>query len=404
MTARPAPVPGNSSGTLTPFDDKYMADPFTVYADLHTRGPVHRIRTPEGTPAWLVTRFRDVQRLLGDRRLARNIRYASDIYRAMPLPSEFTFDSVATVDGAAHRRLRKFLNQAVSVSRFRAMRPRVEEITTGLIDAMGEAGSTDLITALAAPLPITVIADMLGVPEQDRARFRYWTDGLLGLDAEMASHAGAAMYTYLGGLIGRKRRDPEADVLSEWVHGVDETGAPLDDNDLLGLAFMALLGGYDTTVSMIASSAVILLGDRDRLEMLRREPELLPDAVEEFLRFYGPVHTAVRRFATEDITIDEQVIPAGDTVLLSMGAAHQDPEQYAQPERVDLRRGKTPHLAFGNGPHYCPGAEFGRLEVRVALEQMIRRLPRLRLAVPPEQIEWRRAYQIRVPLALPVTY
>jgi cytochrome P450 len=389
---------------LTPFGDRYMTDPNAVYAELHTRGPVHRVRTPEGTAAWLVTRYQDVQRLLGDRRLARNIRHASDIYRAMPLPSEFTFESVATVDGAEHRRLRKFLNQAVSVSRFRAMRPRVEEITTRLIDDLGPSGSTDLIAALAAPLPITVIADMLGVPEPDRARFRYWTDGLLGLDAEMASHAGAAMYSYLGGLIGGKRHAPESDVLSEWVHGVDENGDPLDDNDVLGLAFMALLGGYDTTVSTIASSVLILLNNPDLLTALRQDEDLLPYAVEEFLRFYGPVHTAVRRFTTEDVAVGEQVIPAGETVLLSMGAAHRDPEQYPSPDRVSLSRQKVPHLAFGSGPHYCPGAEFGRTEVRVALEQVIRRLPNLRLAVAPEQIEWRRAYQIRVPLALPVTY
>ncbi|MGA5299639.1 cytochrome P450 family protein [Nucisporomicrobium flavum] len=389
---------------LAPFDDRYLADPDATYAELHRLGPAHRIRTPEGTPAWLVTRYEDVRQLLGDPRLARNIRYASDVYRAMPLPSEFSFESVATVDGADHRRLRKFLNQAVSVSRFRAMRPRIEEITAGLIDAMGDSGRTDLIAALAAPLPITVIADMLGVPPADRARFRSWTDGLLGLDAELASHAGAAMYAYLGALIGRKRAEPTGDVLSEWVHGLDEQGRPLDDNDLLGLAFMALLGGYDTTVSTIASSVLILLGDPDLMARLRRDPEQLPAAVEEFLRFHGPVHTAVRRFTTEDVPVGDQVIPAGETVLLSMGAAHRDPAHYPHPERVDLDRGKVPHLAFGNGPHYCPGAEFGRTEVRVALEQVLLRLPRLRLAVPPEQIAWRAAYQIRVPLALPVEY
>jgi hypothetical protein len=390
--------------SLAPFDDQYLADPDATYTELHRRGPVHRIRTPEGTPAWLVTRYDDVRQMLGDPRLARNIRYASDIYRAMPLPSEFSFESVATVDGAEHRRLRKFLNQAVSVSRFRAMRPRIEEITTGLIDAMGTSGRTDLITALAAPLPITVIADMLGVPPADRARFRSWTDGLLGLDAELASHAGAAMYAYLGGLIGRKRAEPTGDVLSEWVHGVDEEGRPLDDNDLLGLAFMALLGGYDTTVGTIASSVLILLGNPDLMARLRREPARLPDAVEEFLRFYGPVHTAVRRFTTEDVPVADQVIPAGETVLLSMGAAHRDPTHFPDPDRVDVGRGKVPHLAFGNGPHYCPGAEFGRTEVRVVLGQVLRRLPGLRLAVAPEQIAWRRAYQIRVPLALPVEY
>jgi cytochrome P450 len=245
---------------------------------------------------------------------------------------------------------------------------------------------------------------MLGVPDDDRPRFRYWTDGLLGLDAEMASHAGAAMYAYLGGLIGRKRRTPEADVLSDWVHGVDDSGAPLEDSDLLGLAFMALLGGYDTTVGTIASSLLILLDDPEQLELLRRDLGLLPVAVEEFLRFHGPVHTGVRRFATEDILVDGQVIPAGDVVLLSIGAAHRDPEQYPDPGRAELRRGKVRHLAFGNGPHYCPGAEFGRMEVQVALEQIIRRLPNLKLAVPAEQVQWRRAYQIRVPVSLPVTY
>ena len=328
-----------------PFDEEFMKDPYRTYTRLHETGPVQRITTPEGYPAWLVTGFSEVREALGDRRLARHLRHAGEDYKRVPLPTTFHSKMLATEDGVEHMRLRKFMNEAFAMKRVRALRPRVHELVDQLIDAMGESGETDFMTAFALPLPITVIGDMLGVPYEDRRNFRYWTDSALGINSEIVREAGVSMLTFLTRIVAEKRANPGDDVFSEWIAGVDDDGNGLDDQELIGLGFMVLLGGDDTTVGMIGGSVLALLDNPEKLAHLRQNPDRIPEAVEEFLRFYGTAHTGVRRFATEDSPSSSGVeIKKGDTVLASIGAADRDPGISPTPTRL-ISSGPTSRIS-----------------------------------------------------------
>ncbi|MEO3930167.1 cytochrome P450 [Micromonosporaceae bacterium B7E4] len=397
-----------------PFDALYMAEPYAQYARLHRTGaPIHAIRTPEGLPAWLVTGHQQVRALLGDARLSRNVNQSHRPSRvtvtgAMPLPRQFTTGTVATLDGPDHARLRGFMNRALSAKRVRPLHGRVVEVVGSLLDPLTGSGRADLMDVIGMPLPITIICDMLGVPADDRPHFRRLIDVIagmapdVGLDHGLRRDAGQEMLDYLGTLIATRRRGPTADLLSDWTRHRDAADTGLTDDEIVGLAFAFLLGGYDTTAGMVGASLLALLDERHLLETLRERPELVPAAVEELLRCYAVLHTT-RRFATAEIAIGGVHIAAGDQVLISIAAAGRDPNRFGGPDTVDFERGAS-HLAFGHGPHYCPGAELARLELTVTLEQVVRRLPRLALATPARDVPWRSSYLIRVPSVLPVTY
>lgn len=391
------------------FDEEYFADPYRKYTELHGRGcPMHRTVTPEGVPAWLVTDHEAVRGALKDPRLSRRLDNAGPEYRRAPYPVEFLAKSVVTEDPPAHTRLRRMLNQAFSPRQIRRLRPRIEalaeELVAGIAGKIARDGSADLMAELAIPLPITVIAELLGVPLERQRDFRRWGDGMLSLDPAEQRESSAAMLGFLAGLIRAKTDEPGDDMLSYWISARDDEGVPLDQQEIIGLAMVVLVGGYDTSVGMIGATLLGLLGDRERFAELLAAPDLLPDVVEEFLRLYGTVHTGVRRFAAEPFDLAGQQIAQGETVLLSIAAADRDPARYPDPDAVDFGRpANRSHLAFGLGPHVCPGNELARLEISVAVEAVMRRLAGLRLAAPAEQVPWRRAYFIRIPLSLPVT-
>jgi cytochrome P450 len=390
--------------------------PHRRYARLHASGrPVHRIRTPDGLQAWLVTGYDAVEQLLADSLLARNITRAGTREqvarsRAMPMPSQFTTRTVASLDGPEHTRLRTFLNRTLALKRVRALRPRLEQAAAEVLEPLGTSGAVDLMTALAIPYPMVVICDMLGIPAADRARFQHWTNVIIDIDPPESlpggrRAAGRELLAYLGDLVARRRReDPQDDAVSEWVHSRDEHGVPLDDHELVGLAFALLLGAYDTSIGMIGAGIRELLRRPELFAALRSDPALIPTAVEELLRNCGALHTA-RRFATEEMDVAGARFARSDTVLLSIAAAGLDPERFAHPEQLDFSRTDMRHLAFGRGRHFCPGAELTRIEMAVVIEQVTTRLPNLALAVPADEVSWRRSsYVVQVPTALPVTY
>ncbi len=387
----------------TPFDTEFFTDPYRTYERLLAEGPVHRIMTPDGVLAWLVTRYSDVRQGLADHRLVRNIKHAGGDYRRYPLPEEFT-KSLVRSDPPEHTRLRKFMNMAFTPKRVRGLRPRITEIANQLVDDMGTHGETDLMASFAAPLPITIIADMLDIPHEQRVDFRHWADVILGVDLVQMREGGASMLCCLNEVIERKRKQSGDDLWSVWLEGRDEAGRGLDHHELIGMGFMVLIGGYDPTAGVIGCSVLALLDDPGKLKRLREAPELMPAAIEEFLRLYGSNHTAARRFAAEDVTIGDVTIPAGDTVLLSLGAADRDQARFDEPNCFDFNRADNRHVALGHGPHYCPGAELARIEVTVALETVLPRLPNMKLAVPAREVTLRPAYFIRSPIKLPVVY
>jgi cytochrome P450 len=387
-----------------PFDDQFFADPHATYAPLYEAGPVHRICLPNGAPAWMVTRYDEARDALRDRRLARSEARAGPDWISEMLPEVMRAGNLVTEDPPAHTRLRQFMNFAFTPQRVEALVPRIHEIVNGLLDAVADAGQADLMSALAAPLPITVIADMLGAPPDARVEFRAWADALLGDDLAAAQRAGQEMLRFAVEVIALKRREPADDLISYWVTATDDDGEPLRERELLGMVFILIVGGFDTTVGTLGNGIAALLTSPDEADALRADPSRFPAAVEEILRYDVSVHTGIRRFATEDLDIGGVRIPAGDTVMVSIGAANRDPDEFDHPQLMDFDRPDRHHLGFGIGVHHCIGAELARRELRVALETLLRRFPKLALAVPPEKLAWRRSFTIRVLQELPVTF
>ncbi|GAB7108189.1 cytochrome P450 [Streptomyces phaeofaciens JCM 4814] len=383
-----------------------LADPYAVYARLREAGPVHRITGTDGLPAWLVTRYDDVRQALADPRLALDKRHAKPGgYHGLALPPALDAN-LLNMDPPDHTRIRRLVVKAFTPRRIALLREPVREAADALLDAIAPLGRADLIAAYAGPLPITVICDLLGVAESDRPDFRVWTDALVAPDParpQRAKEAVRSLLGYLAALLASKRADPADDLLSDLVAVRDEEDR-LSEDELMSLAFLVLFAGYENTVHLIGNAALTLLTHPEQLAEVRAEPGRLGDAVGELARYDGPVPLAIRRFPTEDITVGGVGIPAGETVLLSLAAAHRDPRRFADPDRFDLGRDASGHLALGHGIHYCLGAPLARLETEIALAALLERFPRLALDVAPDALLWRPSMRSRGLRELPVRY
>lgn len=397
------PVAHSAAPDQLLFDDGYFADPYPLYDRLREEGPAHKVTAPDGSGVWLVTRYADVRQGLADQRLARHPRHNGDGYVGIPLPDELRV-MLATTDPPHHTRLRSLINAAFTRRRIESLRPRVEEVVDRLLDRIAEGdGRADLVASLAAPLPITIICDLLGIPEEERGIFRSYTDAIVGTDHRRSAQGCRDMVAFLKRIITLKREQPDDALITGLIEARDQDDR-LTESEMVGMGFMILIGGYDTTLSMIGSGALALLRDPAQMKALRERPELMPGAVEELLRFEAPVQNAIRRFATEDVEIGGVTIPAGGAVVLSIGSAGRDPRQYACPERLDLDRPDTTHVSFGFGPHFCPGAQLGRMEVAVALGKLITRFPNLALAGGQDALSYRPGFTFRELSTLPVTF
>ncbi|MET8545691.1 cytochrome P450 [Kitasatospora sp. NPDC004799] len=386
-----------------------IADPYGGYARLRADAPVHRVVGPDGLPFWLVTRYADVRQGLADPRLALDKAHAAPgNYWGFALPPALDAN-LLNMDPPDHTRIRRLVSQAFTPRRVAALREPIEKVAEQLLDAIEPLGRADLLATYAAPLPITVICDLLGVPEDDRHDFRAWTDALITPDPDHPEAARAAVKAMLGfftGLIERKRTEPGDDLLSDLIAARDDQadGGSLSEDELTSLAFLILFAGYENTVHLIANAVLALLAHPGQLAALRAEPELIGAAVEEFARFDGPAPLAIRRFPREDVTIGGVTVPAGETVLLALGSANRDPEQFTDPDRLDLHRREAGHLALGHGIHYCLGAPLARMETALALTALLRRFPGLALDVPVERLRHRPTLRARGLLELPVRY
>jgi cytochrome P450 len=308
-----------------------------------------------------------------------------------------------SADPPDHTRLRRLVAGAFTMRRIEALRPRIEEITDELLAAMTGRDRVDLIDALAFPLPIQVICELLGVPAADRDSFRAWTTVIVtGSVASDHGHgAMRAMASYIRELITERRARPGDDLLSGLI-GVRDAGDRLSEDELSSMVFLLLIAGHETTVNLIGNGVHLLLTERDRWDRLRADPGLLPGAIEEFLRLEGPVETSTYRYATEDLEIGGQPIRAGDAVLVSLLAADRDGSRFPEPDELRLDRAQNPHLAFGHGIHYCLGAPLARLEAQVAFGKLLARFPELRPAGSAGELSWRPGYLIRGLHELPV--
>ncbi|MFJ5309704.1 cytochrome P450 [Streptomyces sp. NPDC088350] len=389
----------------TPEEEMRILDPQTIAEELRKHGPPRQI-TMHGTTAWLVSRYEEARECLGHPGMSPAAAYAASQGQTTPVSGLFE-DTLAGTNPPQHTRLRRLLSKAFTARRVESLRPRVQEITDTLLDAIAADGRADLVTALAVPLPMQVICELLGVPIADRVEFHQWADLMLTppLDPDTAARsqdASAKLWTYMEDLAEARRQDPKDDLISDLMSAHEEDR--LSHREVVATARLMLIAGYELTGSFISNAVLSLLTRPDQMELLRKDPEQLSGrGLDELLRHAGP-GILVARFANEDVEIGSVLIRAGDQVLLDMNAAHSDPAYFTDGERLDLTRESAAHLQFGHGIHYCIGAPLARVEGQIALESLIRRFPDLRLSVPASEVSHSKNPFIRSLAALPVEF
>ena len=364
-----------------PLSDETVRDPYPLYARLRERSPVHYSRLSD---AVLLSRYKDVDAILRnhagftvnpDLRKSRKARYK-------PPPEE---RSILFMDPPDHTRLRSLVNKAFTRSAINALEPRIREIMGTLLDDIGDPAGFDLMQAVAIPLPVIAIAEMLGIPREDRARFRIWSDQRVRLlepmltraERKTADEASKQLSDYFLSIIRSRRSEPRDDIMTRLVQA-EEQGDKLSETEMLNMLRLLLVAGNETTTNLIGNGMLALLRHPDQLQALRDDPGLIPAAVDELLRYDSPVQMALR-CAVEDCDIDGAPVRAGQEVILLGGSANRDPEAFENPDQLDFNRQKQDHISFGRGIHYCLGAGLARLEGRIAFEMLLERFGSLRL-------------------------
>ncbi|HZT93818.1 MAG TPA: cytochrome P450 [Gaiellaceae bacterium] len=396
------------------YSDAFRADTYATFARMREEDPVLCQPGIDGeTPIWFVTRYEDAEAvLLDDERFVRDPRLALPPERLggeVPEFVAFIDSNMLNRDRDDHRRLRRLVSKAFTPRMIERLRPRIQEIADALIDRVLAQGEMELVSAFAFPLPITVIAELLGVPVADRDRFREWSaamvsPALAAADMEKADSSLSAFVDYLLALFAERRGEPGEDLVSALV-AVEDGGDTLSEEELCSMVALLIVAGHETTVSLIGNATLALLTHPEERALLERDPSLLPGAVEELIRYDGPVERTLNRWAAADVELRGQKIRRGDLVIVILGAADRDPERFEDPDTLDLAAGRgTRHLGFGRGSHFCLGAPLARLEAEIALGTLLRRLPGLRLAVPQEELRWRPVPLFRSLVALPVAW
>ncbi|MGW1228158.1 cytochrome P450, partial [Streptomyces sp. NPDC002530] len=385
-------------------------DPYPVYARMRSEDPVHR--SAQGI--WYLTRHADVERALGDLRLSNDRDRMTRAYEALggdlKAFSRLT-DRLGRVmsntDPPDHARLRRLANRAFTARRVEALRDGVQRIVDQLVDdavGAGAAGAAmELIEAVASPLPMSVVCELFGIPDEDRPRVKGWFRrfGRLSEDIDKSETAIKEYEEYLAGLVRRRRRTPGNDLISALV-ATQAQDDRLTDSELLATCFVLITAGDETTTHVISNGMLALLRHPDQLARLRADPGLIRGAVDELIR-YDTVTQSIVRVVAEDLEIGGRTLRQGELVYLVLGATNRDPEAFADPDRLDLTRPGHRHLSFGHGPHFCLGAPLARLQAEIALGTLVRRLPGLRLAEGAE-LEWRDNPLQRRLTALPLSY
>ncbi|HUZ77807.1 MAG TPA: cytochrome P450 [Chloroflexota bacterium] len=390
----------------------FLADPYPYYAWLRERDPVQfDVRTRR----WVISRYTDVARLLGEEWLGKRALTEAGFARLPWLLQPFararfqhSSASLLVQDPPDHTRLRTLMSKAFSARAVQALEGDIERMASELLDRLAPGGGMDVMADFAAPLPVAVISRMLGVPAEHMPRLHAWSGDLAAqLQTEpsfsairRAASAAQAFINYLGPIIQARREQPRDDILSGLIQA-EEAGDRLTTPELYANVITLLVAGHETTTNLIGNGVLALSRHPDQAELLRQEPGLLPNAVEELLRFDSPAQR-VRRVTLTEMEVGGRAIPAGQFVTLELGSANRDPAHFAQPEALDVRREEQRHVAFGHGPHFCLGAALARLEGRIAFGQLMERFPGMRLAA--DRLEWRRNDTLRGLRSLPVRF
>ncbi len=371
----------------------FITNQLAYYRWLREEAPVYRGRMSV-LRLWFVSRYDDCVALLKDERFVRNRTTATGGGRLpFPLPksTSLLIKSMIVEDGVEHRRLRNLVHQAFTPSRLRKLQERIERLSHELLDRVADQSQVDLMTAYARPIPVTVIGEMVGVSGDDVPLFARYIQALAtGFSGWRVLRALFWDLPRAGKfareLIRRKRTHPGDDILTGLIEA-EENGDQLSEDELVGMVFLLIMAGHETTVHLITNAVQTLLTHPDQLQRLQAEPTLLESAVEEIMRFNGPIHATKPGYALEDVTLHGVTIPQGAAVMPLIGAANHDPTAFENPETFDIARAPNKHLGFGHGIHYCLGAPLARMETQIALRTLFDRYPNLRLAIPAEKLK-----------------
>ena len=375
---------------------------YEIFTAMREKDPIIRQPGIDGeTPLWFISRYEDVEAVLRDDRhfvldpkLALDPEVVQRRFAGDPIVNQWN-NHLLTKEGEDHRRLRSLVTQAFTPRRIAGLRPRIQAIADQLIDRMmaSTASPADLVDSYAFPLPITVIAELLGVPVEDHEKFRDWSNVFVtpAVTPEAQQRFGEQMQAfigYLGALFAARRQQPQEDLISALLQA-EESGDRLSLEELFSMVVLLIVAGHETTVSLIGNAAVQLLTHPNLLARLKAHPEQMPQAVEELLRYDPPVERAITRFVAQDAVVGGQALKRGEMVVLLLGSANRDENIFPHADRLDIERETRAHIAFGKGVHYCLGAPLARLEAEIALNTLLHRLPNLRLALSQDELEYR---------------
>ncbi|MGW0826304.1 cytochrome P450 [Streptomyces sp. NPDC002845] len=412
MDTASAPPTGTDTGTETgyqyPFHRPSAVQVPPVYEELRAKCPVAKVQLPSGDDGYVVSRYEDVRTVLADPRFSRAAMLAEGAPRltaAPPMPG-----SLFTMDPPEHTRLRKLVSREFTARRVQNLRPRIQQLTDDLLDGMEKLSPpVDLNPVFAFPLPVMVICELLGVPFEDRDRFRGWSDAFVSLTshtAEEVMEQRMSMVQYLGELVRRKREEPADDLMSALVSVHDEDGDRLSEHELITMGITLLVAGHETTVSMIGTCVLTLLRHPEHLAVLRERPEAIDHVVEELLRINPIGDGGPFRITLEDVEIAGSTIPKGSGVIAAVASANQDADRFGEAtgDFDPSRSSATAHLAFGHGAHFCLGAALARAELQIAISSLLRRFPRLSLADEVGNLTMTSGMMVHALNRMPVTW
>jgi cytochrome P450 len=380
--------------------------------------PVCQREAAGGKSIWFLTRYADVAAALRDPthfvKDVRNTMTPAERAELPPTPElvNLLSNHMLNLDPPDHTRLRTLVNKAFTTNAVQGLTARVQAIADGLLDRVQTRGRMDLIEEYAFPLPMTVIAELLGIPARDRERFRRWSDAFVTPSVNLQrnakkyakTHRLMADFTgYLREIFAERRRHPRADLISQLLQ-VEEAGDRLREDELFSMMILLIVAGHETVVNLIGNGVLALLQHPAQWALLQAQPALIGSAVEEMIRYDGPVERATMRFAACDLALDGHTLRRGDAVSLVLAAADRDPAHFPQPDQFEITRTNNRHLGFGLGIHYCLGATLARLESEIAINTLLRRMPNLHLAVPVETLRWRGIPILRGVEHLPVRW
>ncbi|SHI12099.1 cytochrome P450 [Streptomyces sp. 3214.6] len=382
--------------SFDPWDPAFVADPYPAYAELRGRG---RVIYYEPTDQWLVSRHADVSALLRERRLGRTYQHRfthEDFGRTAPPPEQEPFHTLndhgmLDLEPPDHTRIRRLVSKAFTPRTVEQLKPYVRRLAGELVDRLVEAGGGDLLSDVAEPLPVAVIAEMLGIPESDRGPLRPWSADICGMyelhpsqeTAARAVRASVEFSEYLRELIAARRKEPGDDLISGLIAAHDE-GDRLTEQEMISTAVLLLNAGHEATVNATVNGWWALFRNPEQLAALRADHSLVPSAVEELMRYDTPLQL-FERWVLDDIEIDGTVVPRGAEIAMLFGSANHDPAVFADPERLDLTRADNPHISFSAGIHYCIGAPLARIELAASMTALLERAPTLSLAAEPRR-------------------